>query len=89
MIVGGEGGGPWTGGFERQLRALVLSRFVDQHLRPLTAVDRRKDLLYLKDLIEAGKLTPVVDRTYPLEEAPKALADADEGHGRGKKVITV
>lgn len=89
VIVGGEGGGPWTGGFERQLWAVVLSRFVPQQLRPLTAVDRREDLLYLKDLIEAGKLTPVIERTYPLDEAAKALADADEGHGRGKKVITV
>jgi NADPH:quinone reductase-like Zn-dependent oxidoreductase len=89
VIVGGEGGGPLTGGFERQLRALVLSRFVAQQLRPLTAVDRRADLLSLKDLIEAGKLAPVIDRTYPLAEAAKALADADEGHGRGKKVVTV
>ena len=89
VIVGGEGGGPWTGGFERQLWAPVVSRFVPQQLRPLTAVDRREDLLYLKDLIEAGKLTPVIDRTYRLDEAAKALANADEGHGRGKKVITV
>ena len=78
-----------TGGFERQLRAAVLSPFVGQQLRPLVAVDRRKDLLSLKDLIEAGKLTPVISATYPLAEAAKALRDADEGHGRGKKVITV
>jgi NADPH:quinone reductase-like Zn-dependent oxidoreductase len=49
---------------------------------------RRADLLFLKDLIEAGKLTPVIDRTYPLDEAAQALDDADEGDGRGKKVIT-
>jgi NADPH:quinone reductase-like Zn-dependent oxidoreductase len=89
VIVGGEGGNRWTGGFERQLRAALLSRFVGQQLRALTAVDRRADLLFLKDLIEAGKLTPVIDRTYPLDEAAGALDDADEGHGRGKKVITV
>ncbi len=89
VIVGGEGGGRLTGGFERQLRAVLLSRFVDQRLLALTAVDRREDLLFLKDLIEAGKLTPVIDKTYPLDEAPKALADADEGHGRGKRIITV
>jgi NADPH:quinone reductase-like Zn-dependent oxidoreductase len=89
VIVGGEGGNRWTGGFERQLRATVLSPFIPQRLRALTAVDRRADLLFLKELIEAGKLTPVINGTYPLEEAPKALSDADEGHGRGKKVVTV
>ena len=89
VIVGGEGGGRLTGGFERQLRAVVLSPFLRHQLRSLTAVERREDLLFLKDLIEAGKMTPVINRTYPLDEAPKALADADEGHGRGKKIITV
>jgi NADPH:quinone reductase-like Zn-dependent oxidoreductase len=89
VIVGGEGGGRLTGGFERQLRAVLLSPFVRQQLRSLTAVERRKDLLFLKDLIEARQLTPVIDRTYPLNEAQSALADADEGHGRGKKIITV
>jgi NADPH:quinone reductase-like Zn-dependent oxidoreductase len=89
VIVGGEGGGRLTGGFERQLRALLLSPFLPQRLRALSAVDRREDLLFLKDLIEAGKLTPVIDRTYPLNEAREALGDADEGHGRGKKIITV
>jgi NADPH:quinone reductase-like Zn-dependent oxidoreductase len=89
VIVGGEGGGRWTGGFERQLLALALSPFLRQQLRPLTAGERRADLLLLKDLIEAGKLTPVINRTFPLHEAPKALRDADEGHGRGKNIITV
>jgi NADPH:quinone reductase-like Zn-dependent oxidoreductase len=89
VIVGGEGGGRLTGGFERQLGAALLSRLVGQELRPLTAVDRRGDLLVLKDLIEAGGLVPVIDRTYPLDEAAAALRDADEGHGRGKKVIAI
>lgn len=89
VLVGGEGGGRWTGGFERQLRAVLLSPFVRQRLRSLSSVERRDDLLFLKDLIEAGTVTPVISRTYPLDEAPKALGDADEGHGRGKAVITV
>jgi NADPH:quinone reductase-like Zn-dependent oxidoreductase len=89
VIVGGEGGGRLTGGFERQLRAVLLSPFLRQQLRALVAVDRRDDLLFLKDLIEAGKVAPVISKTYPLNEAPKALGDADEGHGRGKAVITV
>lgn len=89
VLVGGEGGGRWTGGFKRQLRAVLLSPFVRQRLRSLSSVERRDDLLFLKDLIEAGTVTPVISRTYPLDEAPKALGDADEGHGRGKAVITV
>jgi NADPH:quinone reductase-like Zn-dependent oxidoreductase len=51
--------------------------------------ERREDLVLLKSLIEAGRVTPVISRTFPLSEAPKALGDADEGHGRGKTVVTV
>jgi NADPH:quinone reductase-like Zn-dependent oxidoreductase len=89
VIVGGEGGGRLTGGFERQLRAVILSQFLRQQLRALTAVERRKDLLFLKELIEADKLAPVIDRTYSLDEAALALSDANEGHGRGKAVVTI
>ena len=89
MIVGGEGGGRLTGGFERQLRAFALSRFVSQRLVLLTAVDRRADLLFLKDIIEDGKLTPVIDRTFALDDAAQAFTDAEEGHGSGKKVIVM
>jgi NADPH:quinone reductase-like Zn-dependent oxidoreductase len=78
----------WTGGFDRQLRAALASPFVGQRLRPLASAERREDLLFLKDVIEAGKVTPVISRTFPLAEAAKALGDADEGHGRGKPVIT-
>src|ERR687889_147678 len=53
VIVGGEGGSRWTGGFERQLRAVVVSRFVRQRLRALMSTERHEDLLFLKDLIEA------------------------------------
>src|SRR5918911_1927354 len=89
VVVGGEGGGRLTGGFERQLGALVLSRVVSQRLVPLMAADRRVDLLFLKDVLEEGKLTPVIDRTFTLAEAAQALTDAQEGHGRGKKVIVI
>jgi NADPH:quinone reductase-like Zn-dependent oxidoreductase len=90
VIVGGEGGGRWLGGFDRQiLRAPVLSLFVRQTLRPLTSKERREDLVVLKELIEAGKLTPVIDRTYPLREAPEAVRYLEGGHARGKVVITV
>ena len=89
VIVGGEGGGRLTGGFDRQLRAALLSPFVGQRLRPLSSAERQEDLLFLKDVIEAGRVTPVISRTYPLDEAANALSDADEGHGRGKVVITI
>jgi NADPH:quinone reductase-like Zn-dependent oxidoreductase len=89
VIVGGEGGGRLTGGFERQLGTALLSPFVGQRLRAVMSTERQEDLRYLKDVIEAGEVTPVISRTYPLAEAAKALSDADEGHGRGKTVITV
>ena len=90
VIVGGEGGGKWTGGFERQIvRATLLSLLVPQRLRPLTSTTRRKDLLVLKEFAEAGKLTPVISKSCPLREAASVLSDADEGHGRGKVVITI
>jgi NADPH:quinone reductase-like Zn-dependent oxidoreductase len=90
VIVGGEGGGRWLGGFDRQiLRAPILSRFVRQQLRPFISKERSQDLVVLKELIEAGKVTPVIDRTYPLSEAPAAIRYLGEGHARGKVVITV
>ena len=90
MIVGGEGGGRWLGGFDRQiLRAPLLSALVRQRLRPLVSKERREDLVVLKELIEAGKVTPVIDRTYSLGEVPEAIRYLEAGHARGKIVITV
>jgi NADPH:quinone reductase-like Zn-dependent oxidoreductase len=89
VIIGGEGGGRWFGGFDRQLRALMLSPFVSQKLRPLLSMERKEDLQFLKELIEAGKVTPVIDRTYPLSEVPEAIRHLAESHARGKVVITV
>ena len=89
IIVGGEGGGRWLGGTDRQLRATILSWFVDQKLGTFVARQNRKDLILLKKLIESGKLTPVIDRTYPLAEAPEAIRYLEEGHAQGKVVVTV
>jgi NADPH:quinone reductase-like Zn-dependent oxidoreductase len=89
VIVGSEGRGRWLGGFDRQLRALLLSRFVSQRLRALSSKPRHDDLQVLEELIRAGKLRPLVDRTYPLAEVPEAIRHLVEGHGRGKVVITV
>ena len=89
VIVGGEGGGRWFGGIDRQLRASLLSPFVSQRLGTLIGKPKREDLVVLKELIEAGKVTPVIDKTYPLSEVPEAMRYLHEGHARGKVVITV
>jgi NADPH:quinone reductase-like Zn-dependent oxidoreductase len=89
VIVGSEGRGRWLGGFDRQLRAVALSRFIRQRLRMLSSRPRPEDLQTLRELIEAGRLTPAVDRTYPLAEVPEAIRYMVQGHGRGKTVITV
>jgi NADPH:quinone reductase-like Zn-dependent oxidoreductase len=89
VITGGEGGGRWLGGTDRQLRALILSRFVDQKLGTFISKENHEDLLVIKGLIESGKVTPVIDRTYPLAEASEAIRYLEEGYAQGKVVITV
>jgi NADPH:quinone reductase-like Zn-dependent oxidoreductase len=89
VIVGGEGGDRWLGGFQRQIFAPVRSLMTEQKLMGLISKERQQDLLTLKDLIEAGKLTPVIDRSYPLREAPRAIRYLEQGHARGKVVLTV
>ncbi len=89
VIVGGEDGGRWFGGMGRTLRALLLSPFVGQKLTGLFSNEGKEDLQVARELIEAGKMTPVVDSTYPLIDAPKAIRHMEEGHSRGKVVITV
>ena len=89
VIVGSEGRGRWLGGFDRSLRAPLLARLVGQRLRMLASKPGQQDLQTLRELLEAGKLTPVIDRTYPLGEVPEAMRQLVEGHTRGKLVITV
>jgi NADPH:quinone reductase-like Zn-dependent oxidoreductase len=88
VIVGGETDGRWFGGSDRQIRALALSPFISQKLGTFVASENADDLLALRDLIEAGKLAPAVDRTYPLSEVPAALRYLLGGHARGKVVIS-
>jgi len=68
---------------------LVMSRFVGQKMTTFTAKENKEDLVVLKELIEAGKVTPVIDRTYALSEVPEAIRYLEEGHARGKVVITI
>ena len=89
-MVGGDGGGRWTGGFGRQiLRAPLLSLFTRQTLRGLTSTENAVDLSELVDLIETGRIRPTVTASYSLDEAPEAIRVLAEGHSRGKAVIIV
>ncbi len=89
LIPNSGKGGRWFGPLGRILAAHVQSRFTHQALRPFLSVEKHDDLRVLAALVEAGTLTPVVDRTYPLERAADALAYVGEGYARGKVVVTV
>jgi NADPH:quinone reductase-like Zn-dependent oxidoreductase len=89
VIAGGETGGRWLGGYDRQLRAPLLSLFVGQKLGALASSENQEDMMVLTELIEAGKITPAVDRSFALNEVPEAIRYVEEGRARGKVVITV
>ncbi len=89
LVLVGAADGRWVGPMLPPLKALLLSRFVSQKLIFFISKRSQADLLFLKDLIEAGKVTPVIDRTYPLSDVPEAIRYLEEGHARGKVVITV
>lgn len=89
MIVGGETGGRWLGGFDRSLRAVLLSAFVSQKLSMLASTESSEDLEALGELIESGHVTPAIDRTYSLSETSDAVGYVREGRARGKVVITL
>ena len=89
VVVGGETDGRWLGGFDRQLRAIMLSPLVSQKLGILGAKENAADLSGLRELLETGNVSPAVDRTYTLSEAPAAIRYLREGKARGKIVITV
>jgi len=79
----------WFAGGGRVIAANILSRFVSQTLRPFLVSQNHADLVVLKELIESGKVTPVVGRAYPLSEVPQAMGVVGDGHARGKVAITV
>jgi NADPH:quinone reductase-like Zn-dependent oxidoreductase len=89
VITGGEEGGNLTGGMNRQLGALLLSPFVGQRLTMFTGKVRSADLEVLTGLIEAEKVKPSIDRTFPLAEVPDALRYLEAGKVCGKVVITI
>jgi NADPH:quinone reductase-like Zn-dependent oxidoreductase len=85
--ISGESEGRWIGPVDRIIKALVLSPFVSQKMASFTVKPNQEDLRFLKQLIEAGTLTPVIDRTYSLSEVPEAIRYLENGHARGKVVI--
>ena len=91
VMIGGGGpnDGRWIGPFGRVISALVLSPFVSQDMGMMLAELNKKDLTILSDLMQAGKVTPVIDRRYKLSEVPEAIRYLEEGHARGKVVITL
>jgi NADPH:quinone reductase-like Zn-dependent oxidoreductase len=89
VLVGGEDGGNLTGGMNRSLRALMLSPFIGQRFAWFIARERASDLDRLADFLEAGTVTPSVDRTYSLADVPEAMRHLDAGQVRGKVAITV
>lgn len=89
VIVGQETGGRLLGGFDRLLRAVVLSPFVGQHLGGFVSPENGADLRALAGLVSSGAVIPAVDRTFPLAQAPAAVQYLRDGRARGKVVITV
>jgi NADPH:quinone reductase-like Zn-dependent oxidoreductase len=88
VIIGGEGGGRWLG-MGRQVWSKIVGLVSRQKFRSPLALVNQKDLGILKELFEAGKVVPIVSRSYPLREVPLAVRALAEGHSRGKSVIKV
>ena len=84
-----NGGGHADGKLGRTVRAILVSMVVRQQAGPSVKSQNRDDLVALKELIEGGRVTPVIDRTYPLTRTPEAIGHVAEGHARGTVVITV
>ena len=85
----GASGGRWIGGLGRVVKGLVASPFVSQGMGRFVSTKKKEWLIVLKELLEAGKVRPVIDRTYPLSEVPEAIRYLEDGHVQGKVVIIV
>jgi NADPH:quinone reductase-like Zn-dependent oxidoreductase len=91
VLVGGGGPdeGKWIGPMAKPVKGFLLSPFVSQEFVMLLADITTEDLNVMKQLIAAKKVTPVIDRTYTLQQVPEAIRYLEDGHARGKVVITV
>jgi NADPH:quinone reductase-like Zn-dependent oxidoreductase len=89
LLANGAPMSGWVGGLDHLFTAFGSSLFVRQQGRPFLSLPNQEDLATLKELAESGKVTPVIDQTYPLSETPAAMAHVGEGHSQGKTVITM
>lgn len=89
VIVGGEGGGRWTGGIGRQLRAALISVVVPQQMGMFMSKEHHSHLERLTGFLEDGRVVPAVGRRYRLDQVPEAIADLEAGRAAGKSVIVV
>jgi NADPH:quinone reductase-like Zn-dependent oxidoreductase len=89
VITGGEEGGSWTGGLDRQLRGMVVSLFGRRKVRSFICKENAEDLGVLADMIGSGSVTPSIDRVYALEQTPDAMRRVELGEVRGKIAIAV
>jgi NADPH:quinone reductase-like Zn-dependent oxidoreductase len=88
VVIGGQSG-RWIKPMDRVARMMLTDRFTRQRLVFFLAQINRDDLLVLRDLMESGKLTPVIGSTYPLDQVPDAIRQMEAGHAQGKIVITI
>ena len=88
VIVGSASRDPWIGAFRAILKPIVYAPFVSQDVKFFVATLNRPDLAVLAELLQAGKLKPVIDRTYEVSDAREAIRYLDEGHARGKVVVS-
>jgi NADPH:quinone reductase-like Zn-dependent oxidoreductase len=91
VLIGGGGpnDGRWIGPMARPLKALLLSPFISQKMGMMGAEIRQDDLAKMSELMQSGKVKPVVDRTYPLSQVREAMTYLEAGHARGKVILTV
>ena len=89
VIVGSEADGRWLGGFDRSIRATLMSPFVRQRLAALTASENADDLAALAELVGSGKVVPLIHRTNPLDQTVAAICRLLDRHTRGKVVVAL
>ena len=91
IMIGGGGPneGKWIGPFGRVIHAVLMKPFIKQEMSMMLADPTQKDYTVLADLMQSGKVTPVIDRTYKFSDLPAAIAYLEEGHARGKVVVTM
>ena len=89
VIIGGPSDNAWMGPLTGLMKAAIMSPFVSQKMIFMLAQANKDDLDVLRDMMQTGKLTPVIDKRYPLSETAEAISYLEQGHARGKVIITL